>query len=148
MDPRHFADATGLSQTLRVPMSKVDSLLRQAEEFIPIKATAVQRIMELREIGASLVSWEKEWTRVRPQARAIPKSLNERHRSNEESLSSNGQAATPSRMAKVLAFLDRNESTLRSVEIEPMTPRNLLAGITARKPRRTSEGAFKPLTVK
>jgi two-component system, chemotaxis family, sensor kinase CheA len=116
VDPRHFADATGKSQTLRVPMSKVDSLLRQAEEFIPAKATAIQRIVELREIGASLVSWEKEWTRVRPQARAIPKSLNGGHRSNGESRSSNGQTATLSQIGKVLAFLDRNESSLHSVE--------------------------------
>lgn len=116
VDPRHFGDATGLSPTLRVPISKVDSLLRQAEEFIPAKATAVQRIVELREIGASLVSWKKEWRRVRPQARAIPKSLNGGHRSNGESRSSNGQAATPSQIAKVLAFLERNESSLHWVE--------------------------------
>jgi two-component system chemotaxis sensor kinase CheA len=116
IDPRHFTEGTGLSQTLRVPMSKVDSLLRQAEEFIPAKATAVQRITELREIGASLASWAKEWGRVRPQARAIPKSLNGEHRPNGQSRSSNGQAATHSQIAKVLAFLDRNESTLHSVE--------------------------------
>ena len=114
IDSRHFAD-TGLSQTLRVPMSKVDSLLRQAEEFIPVKATAVQRLVELREIGASLASWENEWSRVRPYARAIPKPLNGGHRSNGESRPSNEQAATPAQIAKVLAFLDRNESTLHSV---------------------------------
>src|SRR3984893_898944 len=116
IDPRHFTEGTGLSQTLRVPMSKVDSLLRQAEEFIPAKAQAVKRIMELREIGASLASWAKEWRRVRPQARAIPKSLNGEHRPNGQSRSSNGQAATHSQIAKVLAVLDRNESTLHSVE--------------------------------
>jgi len=115
-DSGHFADASGLPQTLRVPMSKVDSLLRQAEEFIPAKATAVQRIVELREIGASLASWAKEWKRVRPQARAIPKPLNGERRSSEEGRSSNGHTATLSQVAKVLAFLDRNESTLHSVE--------------------------------
>jgi two-component system chemotaxis sensor kinase CheA len=124
VDPRHLPDAKELSQTLRVRMSKVDSLLRQAEEFIPIKATAAQRIMELREIGAFLVSWEKEWRRVRPQARAIPKSLDGGNRSNKESHSSNGQAATPSQIAKVLAFLDQNESSLHSVE----TKLKVLAG--------------------
>src|SRR6202165_1984736 len=116
IDPRHFTEGTGLSQTLRVPMSKVDSLLRQAEEFIPAKATAVQRITELREIGASLASWAKEWRRVRPQARAIPKSLNGEHRPNGQSRSSSGQAAAHSQIAKVLAVLDRNGSTLHSVE--------------------------------
>src|ERR1700730_5956112 len=116
IDPRHFTEGTGLSQTLRVPMSKVDSLLRQAEEFIPAKAQAVKRIREWRESGASLASWAKEWRRVRPQARAIPKSLNGEHRPNGQSRSSSGQAATHSQIAKVLAVLDRNESTLHSVE--------------------------------
>jgi two-component system chemotaxis sensor kinase CheA len=116
VDPRHSADVTGLSQTLRVPMSKVDSLLRQAEEFISAKATKAQRVAELREIGASLASWEREWRKVRPQVRAISKSLNGELRSSGESRLSNGQTATPSRIPKVLAFLDRNESSLHSVE--------------------------------
>jgi two-component system chemotaxis sensor kinase CheA len=97
-------------------LSKIDSLLRQAEEFIPSKATAVQRIAELREIGASLASREREWKRVRPQTRIVPKSIIGEHRSNGESRSTNGHGANPSQIAKVLAFLDQHQSSLRAVE--------------------------------
>jgi len=116
-DSRVFAeDRPGLWQTVRVPVAKVDSLLRQAEEFIPVKATATQRIAELREIHESLASWKKEWRNVRPQARVTPKFLDGEHGSNEPGRPSNSQAATPSQMAKILALLDRNENVLRSVE--------------------------------
>jgi two-component system chemotaxis sensor kinase CheA len=116
-DSRVFAeDRPGLWQTVRVPVAKVDSLLRQAEEFIPVKATAIQRIAELREIHESLASWKKEWRNVRPQARVIPKVLDGEPGSNGPGRPSNGHAATPSQMAKILAFLERNENVLHSVE--------------------------------
>jgi two-component system chemotaxis sensor kinase CheA len=121
-DSRVFAeDRPVLSQTVRVPVAKVDSLLRQAEEFIPVKATAIQRIAELREIHESLASWKKEWRNVRPRARVIPKFLDgepgtNQRGSSEPGRAANGQAATPSPMAKILAFLDRNENVLHSVE--------------------------------
>jgi two-component system, chemotaxis family, sensor kinase CheA len=121
-DSRVFAeDRPGLSKTVRVPVAKVDSLLRQAEEFIPVKATAIERIAELREIHESLASWKKEWGNVRPRARVIPKFLDGAPGPNERGSHgpgrpANGQAATPSEMAKILAFLDRNENVLHSVE--------------------------------
>jgi two-component system chemotaxis sensor kinase CheA len=113
----HFADQRqGLSETLRVPAAKLDVLLRQAEELIPAKATAAQRVSELREISQALVSWETEWRKIRPHARALPSLVGAEHRSNGRSLSSNGHAATRSRTMKVTAFLDRNESALNSVK--------------------------------
>src|SRR5271154_1450426 len=115
-EPRHFADQKqGLSETLRVPAAKLDALLRQAEELIPAKATAAQRVMELREIGQTLVSWETEWTKIRPQAHALPSLAGGEHLSNGRSHSSNGHAAARSRIMKVSVFLDRNESALNSV---------------------------------
>jgi two-component system chemotaxis sensor kinase CheA len=100
----------GLSETLRVPAFKLDSLLRQAEELIPAKATAAQRATELREIGQTLAAWEVEWKKVRPQAHAM------RALADGAQRPSNGHAPTRAQMAKVSAFLDRNESTLRSVQ--------------------------------
>jgi two-component system chemotaxis sensor kinase CheA len=108
-------DRQGLSETLRVPASKVDTLLRRTEELIPIKATAAQRITELREISQALALWETEWRKVRPQAHALPSLLNGEHQSNGHNGSSNGQAPR-SHMAKVSAFLDRNETTLHAAQ--------------------------------
>jgi two-component system chemotaxis sensor kinase CheA len=113
--PRIREDRQGLSETLRVPASKVDTLLRRTEELIPIKATAAQRITELREISQALALWETEWRKVRPQAHALPVLLNGEHRLNGHDGSSNGQPPR-SHMAKVSAFLDRNETTLHSVQ--------------------------------
>ncbi len=106
----------GLSETLRVPASKLDALLRQTEELIPAKATAAQRVTELREISQALILWETEWRKVRPLAHALPLFFNGEHRSNGQARSSNGQTVAKSQIAKVSAFLDRNENALRSVQ--------------------------------
>jgi two-component system, chemotaxis family, sensor kinase CheA len=124
--PSHFRDEKqGLSGTLRVPAFRIDSLLRQAEELIPAKATAAQRVTELREISQVLVSWEIEWRKVRPQVHALPRLLNGEHRSNGRTHSSNGQAAAREKMAKVSTFLDRNEIVLQSAQskLEVLTRR-------------------------
>ncbi len=116
-EPGHFGDQKqGLSETLRVPAAKLDALLRQAEELIPAKATAAQRATELREISQALVSWEMEWRKIRPHARALPSLLGGEHRSNGRSPLSNGHAATRSKTMKVTAYLERNESALNSVK--------------------------------
>ena len=115
--PPHFKDEKqGLSETLRVPAFRIDSLLRQAEELIPAKATAAQRLTELREISQALVSWDTEWRKVRPQVHALPGLLNGEHRSNGRTHSSNGQAAAREKMGKVSAFLDRSEAALHAAQ--------------------------------
>jgi two-component system chemotaxis sensor kinase CheA len=146
-EPGHFADPKqGLSETLRVPAAKLDTLLRQAEELIPAKATAAQRVTELREINQVLASWEAESRKIRPHARNLPSSSlggAEHHseqrsehrsepqpdhrsedRSNRRNSSSNGHATSMSRTVsrtvsgtmKITTFLDRNESALTSVK--------------------------------
>jgi two-component system, chemotaxis family, sensor kinase CheA len=113
----HFREEKqGLSETLRVPAFRIDSLLRQAEELIPAKATAAQRLSELREISVALASWEIEWRKVRPQVHALPRLLNGEHRSNGRNHLSNGHAAAREMMAKVSAFLDLNEGALHSAQ--------------------------------
>lgn len=106
----------GLSETLRVPAVKLDALLRQAEELIPAKATADQRVTELREISKAIIPLETEWRKIRPHARALPSLVGGEHRSNGRSPSANGHAATRSRIMKVSVFLERNEIALNSVK--------------------------------
>jgi two-component system chemotaxis sensor kinase CheA len=115
--PPHIRDEKqGLSETLRVPAFRIDSLLRQVEELIPAKATAAQRLTELREISQALASWETDWRSVRPQVHALPGLLNGEHRSNGRTHSSDGPTAARENVAKVSAFLDRNESVLHSAQ--------------------------------
>jgi two-component system chemotaxis sensor kinase CheA len=49
-----------VSDTIRISISKLDSLLLQAEELLSAKLSAHQRSSELQEINASLAKWEKE----------------------------------------------------------------------------------------
>jgi len=112
--PRTRDEKRGLSETVRVPASKLDSLLRQAEELVPAKATAVQRVAELCDIRQALLLWESEWRRVRAQAHLLPL-LSADHDSLGHEPSSNGHAATRSRIAKISSFLSRNESHLGSI---------------------------------
>ena len=105
----------GLSETLRVRASKLDALLRQAEELVPAGATAAQRVTELREIWQALVSWETEWRKIRPQAQALPSLVGADGETppNGRSQPLNGHR---SGIMKLSAFLDRNESALNSVK--------------------------------
>jgi two-component system chemotaxis sensor kinase CheA len=117
LEPGRFGDQKqGLSETLRVSASKLDALLRQAEELIPAKATAAQRVTELCEISQVLDSWGKEWRKIRPQTHALASFVHGEHRSSGPSHSANGRASTESSMMKVSGFLDRNENVLNSVK--------------------------------
>ncbi len=116
-EPDRLADQKpGSSETLRVPAAKLDALLRQAEELIPAKATVAQRVIELREIGQALISWETEWRRIRPHAHALSSLANGESPSNGQGHPSNGHASTRSRVLKISAFLERNENALNLVK--------------------------------
>ncbi len=97
-EPGHFGDQKqGLSETLRVPASKLDALLRQAEELIPAKATAAQRVTELREISQAL-DFVGNRMAEDPAARACLARRLVEHRSNGRSHSSNGRRVYQSRL--------------------------------------------------
>jgi two-component system chemotaxis sensor kinase CheA len=136
--PRMRDEKQTLSETLRVPAFKLESLLRQAEELIPIKGTAAQRATEVREVGQTLSAWEAEWRKVRPHAHAIHTLAEVGQSANGQSANgqganqqlrpssghstgsstgpSNGQSPSREQIAKVTDFLDRNATILRSLE--------------------------------
>jgi two-component system, chemotaxis family, sensor kinase CheA len=101
----HFEDQKQVaSETLRIRSSKLDALLRQTEELIPVKATVAQRVIELREISHALISWEAEWRKIRPLAHALPSLVNAESRPSTQ------------RATKISAFLDRDENALNSIK--------------------------------
>ncbi|MFZ0320819.1 MAG: response regulator [Candidatus Sulfotelmatobacter sp.] len=117
LEPGRLGDQRqGLSETLRVAASKLDALLRQSEELIPVKAIVAQRVSELREISQALISWETEWRKIRPLAHALSSLANGESRSNGRSHSANGDALARLHVNKISAFLDRNENTMGSVK--------------------------------
>ena len=54
-----------IAETVRVPMARMDILLRKAEEMVTLKLAADEHALELRELAAALESWRKEWEKVR-----------------------------------------------------------------------------------
>ena len=60
-------------QTVRIPVSKLDSLLFQAEEMIQTKVTTQQLVVELREIKSALASYSmssRQWKNRRTAAKS------------------------------------------------------------------------------
>ncbi len=55
---------TEVADTIRIPAEKVQSLVLQAEELIPLKLGLAERSTELREMKASLQAWKKEQARI------------------------------------------------------------------------------------
>jgi two-component system chemotaxis sensor kinase CheA len=55
------------TETVRIPITKLDPLLRQAEEMIQAKLAAAQRAVEVREIQQSLLAWKTEAARWKEQ---------------------------------------------------------------------------------
>lgn len=104
------------SEVIRVPVSKLDSLFRRAEELIPTKATAAHRPVELREIGEMLSHWEKECKKVRPQAHSLRRSIEQKSNSNGEARSANDGGMIRLHSDKVLDFLEQNDAFLQSVK--------------------------------
>ena len=110
------AEALQLSETVRISMSKMDSLLRQAEELVAVKLTTAQHAMELRAFADVINEWRKQWTKVRELA---PGDL---------------AAQSPAALAKVGDFLKWNQDYMRSLEKRLDT----LAKATARDARSVS----------
>lgn len=52
-----------LPETVRVPVSRLDSLLLQAEEMLSVKVSVSQNVAYIREIGGRLTEWEREWAK-------------------------------------------------------------------------------------
>jgi two-component system, chemotaxis family, sensor kinase CheA len=63
--PAQDGEVPQLSETVRIRVSKMDSLLRKAEEMVAVKLTARQHALELGELGVALDAWRKEWGKVR-----------------------------------------------------------------------------------
>lgn len=51
------------AESVRIPISKLDPLLLQAEEMIQAKLAATQRALELREMLHELRTWREEWAK-------------------------------------------------------------------------------------
>ena len=96
-------------ETVRIAAAKLDSLFHQAEEMVTAKQSLLQRAAELREIGAAIASWEKEWKKTRPTLRRL----------RTVQLAPAGGAfadADTAHLGKLLTFSDWSHAVVKSLE--------------------------------
>lgn len=109
--------------TVRIPVPKLDRLLRNAEELIGLKQAARKRAAELREIADSLAEWDRRWAGLRSA------------RSSLASASPGGQEAPAGEITpEVLDFLDWTAARLRAT-----ASRLAAAQLAARREGRTAD---------
>lgn len=87
-----------IAETVRLPMAKMDALLRQAEELTAIKLAAGRTAAELRELGSVIAAWRKEWVKVRGL------------------MHGDLAAGKPAALKKAGEFLEWNQSFMHSIE--------------------------------
>jgi two-component system, chemotaxis family, sensor kinase CheA len=56
----------GLSDTVRISMEKLDSLLRQSEELLSLKLMADKHLEDVQELTNIFGLWDKQWSRIYP----------------------------------------------------------------------------------
>jgi two-component system chemotaxis sensor kinase CheA len=110
-----------LTETVRVSRAKLDSLLRQAEELLSAKLTGGQRAAELRQVNATLALWDKERAKFHPDVRALQQSLERDGKRNGGSRLPDRPEKSIAQMAKVLAFLEWNDSSIQALKSELAT---------------------------
>lgn len=66
--PQPAGEKPVMSETVRVSVAKLDSLLLLTEEMLSAKISAGQHVAHIREIRDKLTEWEREWAKVHPGA--------------------------------------------------------------------------------
>ena len=69
--PPIFAEKHLSSETVRVPVGKLDSLLMQIEELIAAKLTIQQQLFYVKEMKAMVEKWTDHWSNIQPEYREL-----------------------------------------------------------------------------
>ncbi|MBI3045638.1 MAG: hybrid sensor histidine kinase/response regulator [Betaproteobacteria bacterium] len=103
------AERLAREETVRVSTAKLDSMLRQAEELVSAKLTAMQRLAELRRISVDLGGRKKARENLRPRMLGVQAAL-EPGRNNDL------RAAGVASAGQLLEFLDQDGAAFASLE--------------------------------
>jgi two-component system chemotaxis sensor kinase CheA len=71
--PEHAAVevSAAFGETVRVPVARLEERLLQAEEMLATKLAARQRVSDLLEVAQHLEAWQRAWSKIEPEARAL-----------------------------------------------------------------------------
>ncbi|HUO83477.1 MAG TPA: hybrid sensor histidine kinase/response regulator [Thermoanaerobaculia bacterium] len=97
------------SGTIRVHLTKLDSVMRQTEELLAPRLAAGQRATELRETGAAIAAWKKERAKIKTARRLIERSV--------ARTDTNLDPAKPQPdLTKLIEYLEAEDVFLKTVE--------------------------------
>lgn len=98
------------TDTLRVPATKLDAILSQAEELLSIKALVRQHSVNSLELKDSLDPWSRQWLRIYPDIKSMRALL-------ERSIHDPAQRAQVSyRWKKIMDFLESTYAFHQTLE--------------------------------
>lgn len=95
--------------TVRIPASKLDSLLFQAEEMIFAKLTASERAAEHRDVLSVVDEWKKESKKAQRDIRDFQQSLDSRENTN-------GRDRESPRLRRIMEFFDSNNDYIKALD--------------------------------
>ena len=98
-----------LSETVRISVTKLNSVMRQSEELLVPRLAAGQRVRELRETSAMFADWKKQRAGIRPALRAMERSA--AHAGRENATAGEQQA-----FARLFDYLDAESLFVKTLE--------------------------------
>ncbi len=96
------------SETIRIPVAKLDSLLLKAEEMISVKLAARQHASSAREVKTMLEQWQEQWARVSSESHKLGQLIEA-----EKAVAVDERAGS---FTRIKEFLDWNYGFNRSLE--------------------------------
>lgn len=96
-----------LYDTVRISTSRLNSLLRQVEEFLSAKLSSTQLDAGLRQLSNEVAAWERDCNNITPTMRTLRQTL----RKNGELQTDMGAA-----ISRVLELLESNNSTVKTIQ--------------------------------
>ncbi len=103
------------AETLKIPVSKLDKLLLEAEEFSSLKLAGSQRLLGLRDAVQSFEFWKKQWSRAEPEYRLL---RNRIASCSQDKETTSAEIKSLSALSNLTAFLDWNQAYVRSLAQE------------------------------
>jgi len=96
-------------ETVRVPVSRLESLMLQAEEMLSAKLAVGQLSIDLRRVGTNISFLRKEWRSIQPEFHSLMRAFEK---------NGNGFGTDGVHARKVSEFLQSNEAFIRSLDGE------------------------------
>jgi len=128
-------------ETVRVSTTKLDAVMRQAEELLVPRLAATQRASELRATTAALAVWKKRRLDIQPALRTVERALSpakqEIRRIDGRDGTANGSTAGRRELARLFEYLDAEQLHMKVLEERLVSlshsaehDRRVLAGMT------------------